>query len=143
MGKFDPATVLMDGTVAPVQSPGPAWIGQMPAETIDAPGTIAANGTAGAGTITLGPFEVGGLSHLAGSVQMTTAGTLIVNRYLLADGTLPIAAGTTVAITANTLALFDINDGKVFQSFSETIINAGTAAGTLSNVNIIVASRVG
>lgn len=139
----EPAALLPNGAVAPVSVPGPGWLGQLNAATIAAPGTIAANGTAGAGTITLGPFDVGGLCHLAGSVQMTTTGTLIVNRYLLNGGSLAIAAGTTVAVTGGTLAVFDINDGKVFQSFSETIINAGTAAGTLTNVNILIASRVG
>lgn len=137
------AALLINDTVAPVSVPGPAWLAQIPAATIDAPGTIAAPGTAGVGTITLGPFNVGGLVHLAGSAQMTNAGTLIINRYLLNDGSLAIAAGTTVAMTGGTLAVFDVNDGKVFQSFSETIINGGSTAATLSNVNIIVASRVG
>lgn len=129
-----PATLLPDGKVAPIFCPGPAAIFDVPSATIDAPGTIA-----GSGTFTTDPIATGGMAHIAGSAELTQDGTLILGRYLDNAGSIAIG-GTTVAMSAGTLALFDVNDGKIFQSFDLAVINDGTVAGTLTNVAIVLAS---
>jgi hypothetical protein len=95
------------------------------------PGTIAASGT-----FTTGPLPAAGMKHLAGSAELTTTGSLVVQRFL-DTGTI---GSTSVAMTGGTIALFDINDGKVFQSYDISVINTGTVAGTLTNVNIVQSS---
>ena len=102
---------------------------------VTAPGTIAASGT-----IDLGLQPAYGMPHLALSAELTNAGTVVVTRFLDGGGVVQVGS-TAIAMTAGTIALGDINDGKVFQSFDVKIVNGGTTAATLTNVNIVQSAK--
>jgi hypothetical protein len=123
--------LLPSGGVAPLMGQA-GYV--YPVAVHNVPGTIAASGT-----FTTGPLPAAGMKHLAGSAELTTTGSLVVQRFL-DTGTIVSVGSTSVAMTGGTIALFDINDGKVFQSYDISVINTGTVAGTLTNVNIVQSS---
>jgi hypothetical protein len=131
-----PAALINNGAVAEVTVQGPAYQWQVPAATINTPGTIAASGTFNS------PVLLAlGMPHLAVSAQINQAGTLEIQRYLDNAGSISTGTLITKALTSGTLAVADNNDGTLFQSFTIGIVNSGGTAATVSNVAAVLQSR--
>ena len=93
-------------------------------------------GLSGAGVVSA-PILSGGYRTLAVGAQSTVAGTITVQRYLDAAGTIPQGPPITAALTANTPGVANVTDGSPFQSFTVEV----TGTGTLSNVGVLLQSR--
>lgn len=78
----------------------------------------------------------GGYPRIAIGATSSATGSITVQRYLDAAGTIPQGAALTQALTAATAGVLNISDGAPFQSFTVTI-----AGGTLSNVGALLVSR--
>lgn len=84
-------------------------------------------------------FSILGWPNGAVGVTSTQAGTLTVQRYLDAAGTLPLGAVITASLTANTAASVSWADGLPAQSIKITVSNSSaSAAATISGVVVIV-----
>jgi hypothetical protein len=105
----------------------------IPATAHNLPATVGASSSA---TSSLIVTEGYGLI----SVGLTSSqnGTLSVQRYLDAGGTVVQGASQQVALTANAAANLDVTDGKPFAAFKVTVTNSGGSTATLSNLAILV-----
>ncbi len=78
----------------------------------------------------------GGYPRLSVGATSSVAGSISVQRYLDAAGTIPQGPALTQALTAATAGVLNATDGLPFQSFTVTI-----TGGTLSNVGALLQSR--
>ena len=127
-----PEFEINNGAVAPVVVEGGAYQYQVP---ITLPGSIA-----GSGTFTSPLLPSLGMPHIAVAAELTQTGSIVVDRFLDNAGSIALTA-ITQALTANTLAILDNNDGKLFQSFTVGLVNTGTVAATPSDVIVVLQSR--
>ena len=79
-----------------------------------------------------------GYGAFALGVTSTQAGTITVQRYIDAEGTIPQGAALTATLTAGAPATVNATDGVPFQSFTVEVSNSGTSAATLSNVGLLL-----
>lgn len=80
--------------------------------------------------------QSGGYRELAVGVTNSVAGSVAVQRYLDAAGTIPQGPAVSASLTAATAGVVNVTDGVPFQSFRVTV----TGAGTLSNVALLMQS---
>ena len=78
----------------------------------------------------------GGYPRIAVGATSSATGSITVQRYLDAAGTIPQGPALTQALTAATAGVLNAADGAAFQSFTVAI-----AGGTLSNVGCLLQSR--
>ncbi len=78
----------------------------------------------------------GGYPKLAVGATSSTTGSITVQRYLDAAGTITQGPALTVSLAAATANVLNVNDGAPFQSFTVAI-----AGGTLTNVGLLFQSR--
>lgn len=78
----------------------------------------------------------GAYPRIAIGATSSATGSISVQRYLDAAGTIPQGPALTQALTAATAGVLNVSDGAPFQSFTVTI-----AGGTLSNVGALLQSR--
>jgi hypothetical protein len=81
-----------------------------------------------------------GFYEIAVSLKSTEDGAINLARYLDAAGTIPQGAPVTVALTANTAAILNVNDGVIFRSFTLQITNTGGSAATVSNFAFLMSA---
>lgn len=81
-------------------------------------------------------IQAGGYPKLAIGATSSATGSISVQRYIDAAGTIPQGAALTQALTAATPGVLNVTDGLAFQSFTITIVG-----GTLSNVGCLFSSR--
>lgn len=106
----------------------------VPATTHNLPATIAASGSVQSSLIVTEGFTL-----ISAGVTSTQAGTMSIQRYLDAGGTVPQGTAISVNLTANTAANLDVLDGKPFASFMLTVTNSnGSNAATLSNFALLL-----
>lgn len=79
-----------------------------------------------------------GYAAFAFGVTSTQAGTVSIQRYLDAEGTVKQGAALTASLTANTAAVVNADDGVPFGSFQVTVSNSGASAATLSNAGLLL-----
>lgn len=79
----------------------------------------------------------GGYPKFAVGATNSVAGSINVQRYLDAAGTIPQGAALTTSLSAGVAGVLNANDGLPFQSFTVNI----TGAGTLSGVAVLMQSR--
>jgi hypothetical protein len=79
-----------------------------------------------------------GFSQIAVGVTASQAGTLSVQRYLDAGGTVVQGAALQIALVANASANLDIMDGKLFASFRVTITNSTGSTSNLTNFALLL-----
>jgi hypothetical protein len=91
-------------------------------------GTIAASGN-----FTSPVLNGDGFLYMACSLKSTQAGAINIQRYLDAAGTIPQGAAVTVALTANTQTLLNVDDGLIYRTFTLQITNTGGSAATVSS----------
>lgn len=125
------------GGFADVVLDGGPLIFQVPATTVNLPGTIAASGT-----FTTGAIVTNGMPHMGATAKMTQDGTLIVQRYFDSAASISVGSAITQALSANTQSpIVEVNDGKIFQSLKASLVNGGSVAATPSNITIVMAGR--
>jgi hypothetical protein len=97
--------------------------------------------TIGAGlTYDTGVVLAGGRRIVAVAAMLDQTGTLTLQRYIDAAGTLPLGSPITQAMTANVLATIWVNDGQPMASFNVTVQNTSGSLGTLSDFTILQSS---
>lgn len=97
--------------------------------------TAAQLGLATPGTSPL--IQSGGYPKFAVGATNSVTGSIVVQRYLDAAGTIPQGAALTQALTAATAGVLNVTDGLPFLSFTVQI----TGAGTLTNVGLLMQSE--
>lgn len=84
-----------------------------------------------------GAIPAAGYQAIAASAQIDRAGSLSLQRYIDAAGTLPIGAAITQAMTANVLATVFSNDGMPFASYIVSVTNSAGGTAHLINVYLL------
>lgn len=79
---------------------------------------------------------------LSAGVLMNQTGNITLQRYLDAAGLLPIGSAVTAAITANTVATIQVNDGTPYIYATLTIQNTAVTTSTVS-LAMVVCSQTG
>lgn len=79
-----------------------------------------------------------GYGAFAVGVTSSQAGTLTIQRYLDAEGTIAQGAPLTASLTAATSAVVNATDGVPFGSFMVSVSNSGTATATLTNAGVLL-----
>ena len=100
---------------------------------ISSPASVAAGGTASSAVI---PSD--GYQKIALSVTSTEAGTLTLQRYLDASGTVAQGAALQASIAAGQPALVNAVDGLPFQSLTVSVSNSGGTGANLTNLVVLL-----
>lgn len=104
----------------------------VPASVHNLPGTVPASGNIQSSLIL-----TEGFSLISIGITASQAGTLSIQRYLDAGGTVVQGAASQITLNANAPANLDIMDGKPFAAFSVTITNSSGSTSTISNLAIL------
>jgi hypothetical protein len=91
------------------------------------------------GTYVTGPLNVAGMKGFAVGATLSTAGTLVIQRYLDVAGTIAIGAAISQVMSAATPATAAFNDGIPAASCIVTITNTSGGVGNLTNVSFLAA----
>ena len=105
----------------------------VPQTTHNLPATIA-----GSGSATSSLIVTEGYTLISAGIKTTQAGTMSIQRYLDAGGTITQGATVSVPLIANTFANLDVMDGKPFASFTVTVTNSSGSTSTISNFALLV-----
>ena len=125
------SVLLPSGGVAPLMGQA-GYV--YPVAVQNVPGTIAASGT-----FTTGPLPAAGMKHLAGSAELTTTGSLVVQRFL-DTGTIVSVGSTSVAMSGEHHRAIRHQRRQGVPELRYQRDQSGTVAGTLTNVNIVQSS---
>lgn len=106
-----------------------------PVPPTPAPATIAGGGNWNSGII-----AANGARSVAASAELSQAGTLTLQRYIDAAGTIAIGAAVIQALSANVVGTVAVNDGLPFSSFSVVVANSSGSVGNLTNVYILTSA---
>ena len=98
-------------------------------------GTIAA-----AGNFTSGVLPGDGFRYISVGLTSSQNGSLQIQRYLDAAGTVAQGAAVTQTLTAATAAVLNVNDGLIFRSFTIKITNTGGSPATITNFAFLMSS---
>lgn len=74
---------------------------------------------------------------LSAGVKMDEAGNITLQRYLDAAGLLPIGSAVTAAVTANTAATINVNDGVPYAYAQLTIQNTAGSTATVAAAAVV------
>ena len=127
---------MTDTSYNPSYAPYLSWSvrqAPVPAAVHNVPLSIAANGTVNSSLIVTEGFTL-----ISAGVTASQAGTLSVQRYLDAGGTVVQGAAVQVSLTANTAANLNVTDGLPFASFKLTITNSASSTSNLTNFALIL-----
>lgn len=105
----------------------------VPAATHNLPASIAANSSAQTSLIVTEGFML-----ISAGIKTTQAGTMSIQRYLDAGGTVPQGAAVSINLASNTFINLDITDGKPFASFQLTVSNSSGSTSTISNFALLL-----
>lgn len=105
----------------------------VPASTHNLPSSIAASSSVQSSLIT-----TKGFSQISVGLQQTQSGTLSIQRYLDAGGTVIQGSAVTIPLTANITGNLDIQDGRPFAAFRITVTNSAASTATISAVAILL-----
>ena len=131
---------MTDTSYNPGYAPFAAWAvrqAPVPATTHNLPSTVAAGGS-----VTSSLIVTEGFSLISAGVTSTQAGSLTIQRYLDAGGTVPQGAASSVALTAASAANLDVLDGKPFASFRLSVSNSGSNAAALTGFALLLQASV-
>jgi len=92
---------------------------------------------AGSGSYESGVLPAGGYRNLAATAQLSTAGTLSIQRYYDAAESVPIGAPVSVVLSAGVANSVTISDGVPYLFYEVSIANTAETTGTLTNANIL------
>ncbi|MDE1901532.1 MAG: hypothetical protein KGI37_07810 [Alphaproteobacteria bacterium] len=114
---------------------GPANQTQIPASVFNLPSSIAPNASVSSNLIV-----ASGYAKIAVGLTLSQAGTLFIQRYLDAAGTVKLDAGQSVALVAGTPGALTVNDGNVFGAFQVTVTNSAGSTALIVDAAMAVAS---
>ena len=117
-------------------APLPNWtVPQAPIPTIthNLPASIAASGSVQSSLIVTAGYALISLGLTA-----SQNGTLSIQRYLDAGGTVTQGAPVQVNLTANVPANLDVMDGRPFAAFKITVTNGTASVSNLTNIALLV-----
>jgi len=114
-----------------------------PIAQIDLSAVSAATGAIPAAVVAGTPFTTSlisadGFKALAAGCELSTAGTIVIQRFVDAGGLVPQGAAVSSTLAANVANSVSVNDGASFQSFTVTITNTGGGSATLSNFVLLL-----
>ena len=127
---------MTDTSYNPTYAPYPNWSvrqAPVPATVHNMPASIAGSGSAQSSLIV-----TEGFSLVSAGVTASQAGTMSIQRYLDAGGTVAQGLAIQVALTAATAANLDVLDGKPFASFKLTITNSSGSTSNLTNFALLL-----
>lgn len=127
---------MPDTSYNPTYTPFAGWAARqapVPASAHNLPASVAANSSAQSSLIV-----TEGFSLISAGVTASQNGTMAVQRYLDAGGTVPQGAAVQVTLTANSAANLDVLDGKPFASFKLTVTNASGSVSNLTNFALLL-----
>lgn len=105
----------------------------VPAATHNLPASIAASGAAQTSLIVTEGFTL-----ISAGITASQNGSMSIQRYLDAGGTVPQGAAVSVSLAANTAANLDVLDGKPFASFILTVTNSSGSASAIGNFALLL-----
>lgn len=121
------------GEAYPILAKGPAAQCVVPAAYHGLAGSIAASGNKVSNAI---PSD--GYQNFTLGIASSQAGSVSIQRYLDAAGTIAQGSPTTGTLVAGTPLVVGVADALIYQSFIITVTNSsGTTAANLSNVIIV------
>jgi hypothetical protein len=127
---------MPDTSYNPNFAPYPLWSvrqAPVPATTHNVPASVPASSSVQSSLIV-----TEGFSLISVGVTASQAGTMSVQRYLDAGGTVVQGAASQISLVADTAANLDILDGKPFASFKLTITNSSGSVSNLTNFALVV-----
>ena len=127
---------MVDTSYNPSFAPYAKWAtpqAPVPATTHNLPSSIA-----GSSSVQSSLIVTEGFSLISAGVTASQAGTMSIQRYLDAGGTVVQGAASQVSLTANTAANLDVLDGKPFASFILTITNSSGSTSNLTNFALVL-----
>lgn len=127
---------MTDTSYNPSFAPYAGWAvrqAPVPATVHNLPSTIAAGSQAQSSLIVTEGFAL-----ISAGVTSSQPGTMSVQRYLDAGGTVVQGAAIEVPLAANTPANLDVMDGRPFAALKLTITNAAGSTATLSNFALLL-----
>lgn len=108
---------------------------------LDPAGLGLATSVPASGQVQSAVIPTNGFRTFAFGLQSTQGGSVSVQRYIDAAGTIPQGAPLTATLTAGVAAVVNATDGAPCQSMQVTVSNTGTSAATLSNVGLLAQAR--
>ncbi len=105
----------------------------VPARTHNLPATMNASSSVQSSLIV-----TEGYTLISVGITLTQNGTLSVQRYLDAGGTVLQGNAVSIPLVANTAANLDVLDGKPFASFQVTVTNSSGTSASLSALAILL-----
>jgi hypothetical protein len=128
---------MVDTSYNPGFAPFAKWAAQqapVPATTHNLPTSIAASSS-----IQTSLVVTEGFTLISAGLTASQNGTMSIQRYLDAGGTVPQGAAISVTLTANNAANVDVLDGKPFASFILTVTNSsGSTVSNLTNFALLL-----
>lgn len=127
---------MSDTSYNPSYAPFASWSARqapVPAAVHNLPSSIAGNGSVQTSLIV-----TEGFSLISAGLTASQNGTLSIQRYLDAGGTVPQGAVVQAALVANTAGNLDVLDGKPFASFKLTVTNSAGSTSSLSNFALLL-----
>jgi hypothetical protein len=127
---------MTDTSYNPSYAPYASWSvrqAPVPATVHNLPSSIAANGSVQSSLIV-----TEGFSLISAGITASQNGTLSIQRYQDAGGTVAQGAPVQVTLTAATAANLDVLDGKPFASFQITVTNSAGSTSTLTNFALLL-----
>lgn len=91
----------------------------------------------GSGNLVSNVIQGDGYASLAYGMKSSQAGSISVQRYLDAAGTIPVGAAVTATLVANTAQWLTINDGLVYQSVIVTVANSSGTPANITNALLL------
>lgn len=127
---------MVDTSYNPSFTPFTNWAARqapVPESVHNIPSSIA-----GSGSVQSSLIVTQGFSLISVGVTASQAGTMSVQRYLDAGGTVVQGTALQVPLVAGTAANLDVLDGKPFASFKLTITNASGSTSNLTNFALLL-----
>jgi len=116
----------------------PVWIAGNSGSSVNpTPPTPVPATIAGSGSWASGIMPANGAKALAASATLSQAGSLTIQRYIDAAGTVPIGMPVVAVLSATVANTVAVNDGLPFASWQVTVANTSGSTGNLTGVVLL------
>jgi hypothetical protein len=79
-----------------------------------------------------------GFKAIAAGCILSTAGTIVIQRFIDAAGTIPQGAAISATLAAGVANSVSVNDGAPFQTYTVTITNTGAGSANLTGFTLLL-----
>src|ERR1700721_2794980 len=127
---------MTDTSYNPSYAPFASWSvrqAPVPATVHNLPSSIAGNGSVQPSLIV-----TEGFSLISAGITASQAGTMSIQRYLDAGGTVAQGAAVQGTLVATVAGNLDVLDGKPFASFKVTVTNSSGSTSNLTNFALLL-----